>query len=515
MNKLKIGWASRDISTDKPINIPGQFHMRISKGVRDPLLVNTLIIEDGKDLVVFLSADLVVIRSGLLDLVRAKTAALLPDFPVEKIIMNATHTHTGASHYADNTIWAATATGSSTPAPALIPHGGIEIASSDEYRDFLATQAAESIRDAYNTRSEGSIAYGYGYAVVGHSRRAVYFDDTALRDNKGADGFRVNGHAVMYGDTSEDMFSHYEAGADHFINLLYTFNAAGKLSGALINVPCPSQNSEHEWQLSADYWHDVRVAIQRRFGPIHLLSQCAASGDLAPRILHYRKAQARRFQLKYGDGTQNTHERKDIAERIAGAFAEVLDWAQKERFSELPIKHEVKTVNLQRRLISDDEFAFAQREYDKLKDRPFKTSGDTPQNMLVHNSQLEAQRNRFLRVIDRYATQNESPTLPMEMHVLRIGDIAFATNRFEMYMDYMHRIQARSPFAQTFVVQLTGVPGNDGGTYLATERGAAGKGYSACLFCNQVSPEGGQQLVEETVAILKKLHGEDGCECSK
>lgn len=510
MSELKIGWATRDISTDKPVNIPGQFHMRISKGVRDPLLVNALLIDDGKDLVVFLSADLVVIRSGLVDDVRAKTAQLLKGFPVEKIIMNATHSHTGASHYADGTMWAATATGSSTPAPATIPHEGIEIASSEEYRDFLATQAAEAIRDAYNTRAPGGIAYGYGYAVVAHSRRTVYFDDTSLRPGQGDNGFRVDGHGVMYGNTNDDNFSHFEAGADHFINLLYTFDGQGKLTGAIINVPCPSQNSEHEWQLSADYWHDVRVAIQHRFGPIHIVSQCAAAGDLAPRLLHYHKAQARRFKLKYGGGDKSTLERKDIAERIAVAFAEVLDWAQKDIRTDLPITHVVKTIGLQRRLISEEELAFAQREYDKLKDEPFKTSGDTPQNLLVHNSKLEAQRNRFQRIISRYATQQESPLLPMELHVLRIGDVAFATNRFELYMDYMHRIQARSPFAQTFVVQLTGVPGADGGTYLATERGAANKGYSACLFCNLVSPQGGQQLVDETVAVLKDIYTEDG-----
>jgi hypothetical protein len=69
----------------------------------------------------------------------------------------------------------------------------------------------------------------------------------------------------------------------------------------------------------------------------------------------------------------------------------------------------------------------------------------------------------------------------------------------------MHRIQARSPFIQTFIVQLTGVPGPDGGTYLATERGAWGKGYSASRYCNIVSPQGGQELVEATVRLLKTL----------
>ena len=41
-----------------------------------------------------------------------------------------------------------------------------------------------------------------------------------------------------------------------------------------------------------------------------------------------------------------------------------------------------------------------------------------------------------------------------------------------------------------------------------TARGVEGKGYSACLFCNLVSPEGGQELVDETVRILNTLHAE-------
>ena len=62
MGEFKIGWARRDVSTDKPINIPGQFHMRISRGILDPNFVTALVVEDGNDLVCFLSMDLVVIE---------------------------------------------------------------------------------------------------------------------------------------------------------------------------------------------------------------------------------------------------------------------------------------------------------------------------------------------------------------------------------------------------------------------------------------------------------------------
>ena len=117
---------------------------------------------------------------------------------------------------------------------------------------------------------------------------------------------------------------------------------------------------------------------------------------------------------------------------------------------------------------------------------------------------LVKRRNRCGGVVARYQEQQQEPKLKTDIHVVRIGNIAFASNRFELFMDYMHRIQARSPFEQTFVVQLVtdqyGV-----GSYLATEQAIANKGYSATPYCNKVSPAGGQTLVNETLDVLNKL----------
>jgi hypothetical protein len=195
----------------------------------------------------------------------------------------------------------------------------------------------------------------------------------------------------------------------------------------------------------------------------------------------------------------------DIGERIACAFTEVLGWAKKDIKTALPIRHVVETVNLSKRLILKDEYEYAKTELKKLDKQKFKTDG-TPPERLNANSSLVAGRNRYRRIIVRYETQDAEPKLPMELHVLRIGDIAFASNRFELYMDFQHRIQARSPFEQTFIVQLCGTPGSDGGTYLASERGERGRGYSASMYCNLVSPSGGQELVEETVKVLKDIY---------
>ena len=498
MGKLLIGWGRRDYSTDRPVNIPGQFHMRINKGPLDAVTANALVIDDGENSVIFCSCDIVVLLYHMLDLVREKVAKADASIPVMNIILNATHTHCGPD------------TGKWEPAFEY----PMEVANSDETREFVTDKIAEAIVEAWQTRKPGKYAYGYGYAVVAHSRRVCYFDDVSKRPgaiNNSTHG--VNGTSVMYGNTNDDNFSSYEAGADHFVNLLYTFDEKDNLTGAIVNVPCPSQNSEHMWQLTADYWHDVRTAIRAKHGDINVISQCAAAGDLSPRILHYKAAQARRFALKYGvdpNAENRSTEtelaaRKDIAERVAAAFDEVLSWAQKDKRSEGTIKHVVETVELSRRLITDEEYEMNVKGYEAECKKPLVTEG-TPEEILMANSGLMSLRNRHKQIIDRYELQKKQPKLPMELHVVGLDDIAFATNRFELYMDFQHRMQARSPFEQTFIIQLTGQPGVEGGTYLCTERGFKGRGYSASMYCNIVSPQGGQELVEETVKILKEIH---------
>ncbi len=75
-------------------------------------------------------------------------------------------------------------------------------------------------------------------------------------------------------------------------------------------------------------------------------------------------------------------------------------------------------------------------------------------------------------LLKKYNNQDNDPYFPMELHVIRLGDVAFATNPFETYMDYGFRITSRSKAAQTFLIQLSG----DTGGYLPTARALPGGG---------------------------------------
>lgn len=502
MSQIKIGWASRDVSTSAPLNIPGQFYMRISKGVMDPVTVTALAVENGGQRVVFVSGDMIDCRHGLLDEVRERVGEKGLDLDPTEILMAVTHTHTGPSHL--NGLGAI-----SIPTDEPFPHDGVEIGSAEEYRHFLALQIADAVAEAWRCRSAGGIAYGYGFAVVGFNRRVAFFDDLSLRPdaiNNSTHG--VNGHVKMYGNTADPQFSHYEGGMDPFVNLMFTFDGDKKLTGAVVNVPCPSQNSETEEYLSADFWYDVRLAIREKYGDIFLLPQCAAAGDLSPRQLHYKKAQERRFRLKYGE-IDTVAERKlmmanrrDIAQRIADAFDEVYGWAKKEIFTEAKVLHRVKTLQLPKRLISPEARREAEKGYASECEAAFSFEG-TPAENLKHNSSVMSRRGRYRKILEKYEAQQKEPFVPMELHTVRIGEIAFCSNQFELFLDYQHRIQARSPFLQTFVVQLAAQPGRDNATYLPTERAVEGRGFGASIYDNIVTPEAGQILVEETLKELE------------
>lgn len=524
---FSIGWASADVSTQGPINIPGQFHMRISQGVLDPITATALWLSDEKDDVCFVSLDLVTLRGSLTDFVYAEVRKRNPEIPVKKIILNATHTHTGPGFHKNNLLAgdfrpemlsqsdspkrkkAMTEIEKLLDDDPEIPTT-LEIMNGGEYRDFLVKRIADVICEAYDKRSSGAIAYGYGFAVVAHSRRCVYHDDLSKRPGAIQNSTHgVNGHGMMYGSTADDKFSGYEGGADPYVNLLFTFDDKKKLTGVLVNVPCPSQNSENLNMLSASYWHDTKEAIRKKFGNIFILAQSAAGGDLAPRQLHYLEAEKRRYALKYGKNERYGEEfrRKDIAERIAACVQEVYSWAKKDLIYHAPIHHEVLDLSLSRRMITPEDYKLSCDRLKELSKVPFKQEADCDNKdaALRNNSILVSERNRCKGIIRRWEEQQHTKKFKTQAHVLSIGDIAFATNQFELYQDFQHRIQGRSPFIQTFIVQLSGVTGDGGGSYLATKRGYLNRGYSASRYCNLVSWKGGNELVEKTLKALNKL----------
>lgn len=497
---MLIGWSSKDVSSNERVTITGQAYERISTGILDPTTITVLVMDDGCDSVIFISGDFTGITGELIRAVKTAVNEKLPEIDTSKIIFNATHTH-NAPRYMSLT------NGGYDKAP----RDRVDICHPDKYRAFLVEQVSDAVVEAYNGREEGTFSYGYGSAAVAIHRRATYFNDRSL-NNKASDTYGVNGHAIMYGQTNVEDFSGFEGTIDTKAYLLYTFDKNDKLTGAIVNINCPSQCSELETFTTADYWHDTREMIRERHGNIYILPQCAAAGDQSPHILHGSAELNRKHALKFGDDPKaeglvrpwEHYNRKVIAERIAHAFDECLEWASREKISDAPITHVTKTVSLDAWKVTKEEYEAAVANYNECKDQKFLCTDD-PYADFKENTRISSNISRYEAVITRYESGQERRNA--EIHVLKIGDIAFMSNPFELYTDYQHRIQARSPFTQTFIIQLASsdVKENPASGYLPTARAAANKGYSAIMFSCNVSPAGGQELVEETLKELNNI----------
>ena len=148
--------------------------------------------------------------------------------------------------------------------------------------------------------------------------------------------------------------------------------------------------------------------------------------------------------------------------------------------------HQVQPIALPGRPVTEKEYNDARKQVETLSKDPSKRA------RMVWNQ----------GVVDRYERQQAGsvPSYEMELHVVRLGDVAIATNDFELYTDFGIAIKARSRALQTFVIQLAGP-----GTYVPTERAVRGGSYSAIVQSNVVGPEGGQVLVERTLEAINAL----------
>jgi hypothetical protein len=253
----------------------------------------------------------------------------------------------------------------------------------------------------------------------------------------------ADGSAIMGFDTARPDFSHVEGSEDHAVEMLFFWDADRKLTGMLLNLACPSQVDRVA--ISADFWHPLRQGIKAKYGPkIHVFGQCAAAGDQCPEPIIRNKAE------KVMTARRKTSWQQELGNRVVRAV--------------------------------DDVWPYAQAD---VQTRPVFAHRTIKMNIPNKNSINEA---RWM-----------PSQAPVELHVLRLGDVAIATNPFELFLDYGVQIKGRSKAMLTFISQLT----CDYQGYLPTRRAVAGGDYSAVN--HTVGPIGGRVLVDESVKAINSL----------
>lgn len=459
--QLFVGTATADITPAGPVALDGQFNLRIAKSVETPLSASVLAIQsrDGEkplDAAVMVSCDLISIQNDVLAMVREEVAKRLPDLDGKKIFLSGTHTHTAPVL---------------TPGKYPIPKDGV--VQVEEYRTFLVERLADAIERAWKARAAGSFTWGLSHAAVAQNRRAVY----------------ANGSAQMYGRTDAPEFRSLEGYEDNDIGTLFFWDAADRLVSIVVDVSCTAQEVESRSAVNADFWHPVRLALQKRYGTeVCVLGWIGAAGDQSPHLMYRKAAEERMLRLR------GINRMEEIARRIDRAVEEAFEAVENDRRKDVPLVHTTETVRLPMRLVTEAEYAEAkaacEQAAEQIAKNP-KTADQVQRRMKWHE-----------KTVRRFESQKDEPEpiYEAEIHVLRLGDVVICTNPFELFTDYGIRIKARSKAVQTFVIQLAGP-----GSYLPTEKAVRGGGYSAVVHSSLVGPEGGQVLVDRTVALIDAL----------
>ena len=467
--KLNIGWGISDITPyGQAVSLAGLGNMRVTRDIRDKICATALVIQ-GEETIILVSCDLGNIPSHIVDSVRTKLADIVGINP-QNIIINAIHTHTSPyteSHWPFQLLWGELF--------GISDKFTDDILSPEAFSEMFINGIVEAIKNAWENRAPGGVSFELAYAGIASSRRTAYRD----------------GDTNMYGSTEKDDFDGMEEASDPGIELMYTYDESKKLTGVVANIACPAQTLELTKSVSADYVGEARKILDKKYD-IYLLTQIAPAGDQSPRDL-VRSKWRKNGNYFPRDAHDDLHV-KMLGERFASAIesrmpaaSEDIEWSPCIKAKWAAIEVPILTVE--------------KKEYDKAEiivralEELYHAKGNT-----FEKQEIIIYRENF-GIVKRYEMQQQSNKLPIEVVAFRIGDSAFICCPFELYTIYGMRIKGMSPSSQTFCVQLA----NGRYGYLPSRRAAYGGSYGAQPYSCLVGPEGGDELVKESTAIINEL----------
>ena len=311
-----------------------------------------------------------------------------------------------------------------------------------------------------------------------------------------------DGSSKMWGDTNMASFTELEGGNDSGIEMMFFYDENEKLTGVLANIACPAQVLEHRLFISSDYWGKVKILLREKYGEdIFVLGLCSAAGDQCPRdLIRWVNPESpiddpniERNDYIERDADPSMFDIKGswlVGKRIVNEIVMALEDVEK-TYDEAVLKHEKLTVDLPFRRVTPKEYEEAVEALEKYAAKV------TDHINFADNAKMHIHTGTIIR----WEEQHKKDIEPVEVHIARLGNVAIATNPFELFLDYGNKIRARSRARQTVLIQLC--CGDKG--YLPTEKAEKGSHYSAYVSSGLVGHEGGEILVRKTTEEINKM----------
>lgn len=434
--QLTSGTAIADISPEKGIELAGYPHYpRHNTGVHDPLYAACIYLDNGKEKVVLVSLDLLFFSKKYVKEVREKVSRIT-DIPEKNIMISCSHTHSGP--------WAAGRLDIEALEKGLKPDFG--------YVNALKDKIVEIIVEAYNNTFNAKIGFKKGYCGkeqgVGGNRR----------DPKGP--------------------------ADPEVCVMVVQDLSGKNKACLVNYALhPTLLHAESTVVSADYPGYIRKYLAEKIPGMNVLFMQGTSGNQSTR--YFRNSQT-----------------FEEAERIGSLIAMEAERAVKSAKTRNNPDIFVKTANTDIRLRTFPSSEDAKKAVIEAEKRYTELTRSGAPYIDVQNANLKLLGAEDILGYVLMLEKKEKIELledekPAELQVIGIGDARIAGMPGEVFVEYGLEIKRRSPYENTFVVELANgcLPG-----YVYTKEALEEGGYETDT--SMLAPETGNEFVEIILKLI-------------
>lgn len=461
--QLKAGAATSNITAPLGTLRVGSFAPAPTLHVNDEQHARCLVLDDGKTTLVLVVCDLL----GFHRSVSLEARRLIQEatgIPPENVLISATHTHSAGS---------AMGTTRYTNEQVL-----------DDYQRFVARRISDGVQRAKYLLRPAEIAFGKVAFEKGVINRRWHLKEGKER----TDYFGRINRVWKTGAPNDD----YTKPAGPVDPNVY-FIALREPNGAPISVY--SAYSVHytggtgPGHISSDYFGYYSEKLKQlltspeKDPPFVAMMANATSGDVGFNSRNYRdvgnEAYARPRALA-----------DDLAETVSRALADVT-WKDRAELAAIYREPEIEWRKIEPELLvwAKDIEARA----------PRLPEGNLPLAARWPTTREFVSPLSYAGRVQMMAQRTDNAKVPL--HVLRMGDICIGSTPCETYTEVGMAFRERSPFARSFMVQLShGYIG-----YLPTPRHFELGGYSTWPGTNYLEPQASEKMVDHLVEMAREL----------
>lgn len=439
---FRAGAAVADITPPLGETVVGGFAPFPADRIHDPLHARCLVLDDGQTKIAFVICDNLGIQREVLDEARV----LIADetgFPVDNILMSATHTHSGTR--------------------ARLP----------KYRPIVIRGIADAVRDAMKNLEPARIGWGAASEPSEVFNRRWYVSDEELRRNPfgGVDAVRMNpprGNAALEKPAGP---------TDPEVSFLSVQSRDGRGIALLANYSLHYVGGVNKGDVSADYFAIFSRRIGELLGvdesdpPFVGMMSNGTSGDI--NNINFRAAGGKRYD-RYEKMTEVA---ENVAQKVHEAHGqlEFHDW--------------VPLASLRR------ELTLRTRKPDKEMQAYFARINAQDDDAPKHH---RYERVYAQRVQDLLEGPDEV-TIPLQ--VVRVGDLAIAAIPFETFVEIGLEIKEKTPFDDAFTISLA----NGSGGYLPTPQHHELGGYETWMGTSKVELDASVKITNAILSMMAEL----------